>query len=250
MGMETARTADHALLALRTLADNGPMTVTDLAAELGVSPTAAHRVIATLHASAIVRRCEDGRYDVGPRLIRLTDHLLQYYAKQATPAMLRLAESTGGTVVLNALQGDSTIALHQVTATRTPLRIEYRLGYATPFTGSPGGLTILAHLHPSRRDRLVSEAGTKGLRERLDRIVADGFLISGEEVWADAVSVSAPILDENLGVIGSLSAVVTTDPAEHRKIVTQVTQAAARVASRSSEFSGPGSTQPGEPTDD
>lgn len=241
MASEIAQTVDHALRALTAAASGGPQSIRDVSETLAVSTSAARRIVITLHAEGMLRRREDGRYDIGPRLIRMTEHLLDRYAVMAHPAMARLAAAAGRSVVLTGFRADSTMVVHQVDPSPLELHVEYRTGLTRDLTDGTDGLTILATLNAPRRARLVEESGLPGLAERLEGIRDAGYAFGINEAWGGLPGLSAPILDDNLGVIGALTVIGADrdDPVE--RWAGETVAAANAVAARSSELTrGPG----------
>lgn len=205
MANEIAQTVDRALLALMEAAEHGPRSIRDISEELRISMTAARRVVITLHREAMLRRREDGRYEIGPRLLRITEHLLRKFMVMAHPAMRRLAQESGRSVILTGFRADSAEVLHQVDPTQMDLRVDYRSHLSRDLAQDTDGLAILASLNPGRREQLVQEAPTQDLEHRLELIRSAGFVVGSNATWGSLPGLSAPIIDANLGVIGSVT---------------------------------------------
>jgi len=204
MATDIAQTVDRTLLALLHLADTGPQSIRQIAASLAISLTAARRIVVTLHREGMLRRTEDRRYDLGPRLIRMTDPLLARFAELAGPSMAALARHTGLSVLLSAFAADGVCVLHQADPAPPGLRLDYRTGRWRPMTDCADGLVILAHLSGARRERIVRDSGRPGLPQQLERVREQGHLFAAGEPWG-AAALSVPILDTRIGVIGALT---------------------------------------------
>ncbi len=204
---EIAQAVDRALLTMIAAADEGPRSIREISETLGISTTAARRVVITLHREAMLRKREDGRYDIGPRLIRITEHLFGRFALRAHPEMAGLATRAGRSVILTGFRADSAIVLHQVDPDPLRLRIDYRTDYSRELVHGADGLVILANLNAARRSRLVLESGIAGLERRLAEIRSAGHLLQRNPVWGELPCLSAPIVDENIGITGALTLV-------------------------------------------
>lgn len=202
---EIAQAVDRALLTIIAAAEEGPRSIREISEMLGISTTAARRVVITLHREAMLRKREDGRYDVGPRLIRITEHLLGRFAMRAHPFMDALAMLSSRSVILTSFRADDASVLHQADPDRLKLRIDYRTDYSRALVDGADGLVILANLDEARRGRLVREAGIPGLEERLDRIRTAGHLLQRTAVWGELPGLSAPIMHGTIGITGALT---------------------------------------------
>ncbi len=248
--MEGARIVDHALRALITLSERGEMSVAELATALDLSRGAAGRVVASLHAGGALCRGASGRYSVGPSLIRLTADLLGHFATIAAPTTRALAAETGHTTLLCGIDGDSAKLLDQATIGAHGLGVEFTLGHTHHMSVGAAGLAILAHLPPARRDRIARDTrhlSADALATRLRRTVADGFAVSHGEPWPGMSVLAAPIVDEHIGVIGSL-AVAAPAPTRHEAPIERharwVVDAARVISRRTAQVTLPAAPPP------
>ena len=112
MPAETSQTLDRGLLVLETLAGSaGGLTVTELAAKLGVNRTVVYRLVATLEQHTLVRRDARGRLHVGLGVLHLASAVQPVLRDLAGPVLRRLAETVGCTAHLTVAERAQPAAL-------------------------------------------------------------------------------------------------------------------------------------------
>jgi DNA-binding IclR family transcriptional regulator len=124
-------TLDRGLRLLDLLArpeNAGGMTVTALAAGLGMSRSAAYRLLGTLGSHGYVGRLPDGRVRLGYAVTRLAASVAPLVRAAATPVLRRLADEIGATAHLTLVDGDAALAVVVVEPTWTDVRVGYRQG--------------------------------------------------------------------------------------------------------------------------
>ena len=194
-----------------------------LVEQLGVSRASVYRDLGQLAGAGMLERVPDRGYVLGPmvveldRQIRLADPLLQ----AAEELLGRLAEETGGTVLLCRFHGNKVMCIHQATSLqgRNPaLTVSYERGRAMPLYRGATSKIILAYLPQARLRQLwVAEQETlvaagfpddfDQLSDRLGAIRADGYFITGAEVDTEAVGFAVALQDGG-HLLGSLSIVM------------------------------------------
>ena len=194
-----------------------------LVEQLGVSRASVYRDLGQLASAGMLERVPDRGYVLGPmvveldRQIRLADPLLQ----AAEELLGRLAEETGGTVLLCRFHGNKVMCIHQATSLqgRNPaLTVSYERGRAMPLYRGATSKIILAYLPQARlrqlwaaeQETLVAAgfpADFDQLSDMLGAIRADGYFITGGEVDPEALGFAVALRDgEHL--LGSLSIVM------------------------------------------
>src|SRR6476646_4651516 len=174
MGGETSQTLDRGLgvLQLRGSRENaGGMTVTELAALLGVGRPVVYRLVATLEARDFVTRRADGRIRLALAITRLSASVLPLLREGALPTLRALADEVGATAHLTVVDGGEALAIAVVEPSWTSYHVAYRIG----------------------------------TRHALDR-GADGFVATGGELQSGAHGIAAPLvgvagLEASLGVV-------------------------------------------------
>jgi DNA-binding IclR family transcriptional regulator len=142
---ETSQTLDRGLRVLKLLADTDHgLTVTELAARLGVNRTVVYRLLATLEQHSLVRRDLGGRARVGLGVLGLAHQVHPLLREAALPALRSLAEDIGATAHLTLVDGTEALAVAVVEPTWTDYHVAYRTGFRHPLDRGAAGRAILA----------------------------------------------------------------------------------------------------------
>ena len=145
MAVETSQTLDRGLRLLQLLAETpGGLTVTGLAAQLGVNRTIVYRLLATLEQHGYARRDGDGRARLGIGVGALAAAVQPLVRVCALPVLRGLAEEVGATAHLTVADGAEALALAVVEPSWTDLHVAYRVGARHPLDRGAAGRAILA----------------------------------------------------------------------------------------------------------
>jgi DNA-binding IclR family transcriptional regulator len=139
-------TLDRGLRLLDLLArpeNAGGMTVTALAGGLGMSRSAAYRLLGTLGSHGYVGRLPDGRVRLGYAVTRLAAAVAPLVRAAATPVLRRLADEIGATAHLTLVDGDAALAVVVVEPTWTDVHVGYRPGTRHELGKGAAGRAIL-----------------------------------------------------------------------------------------------------------
>jgi DNA-binding IclR family transcriptional regulator len=137
----------NALRVIGLLGERGTITVTEVAVELGIGKSTAHRLLMTLVAEdfatrdPVHRRYHAGRALVGAGLSLLGEFDVR---KRASKPMRRLTEKTGETTKLLILEGPFARVL-EVVETGQSLRISGSVGQLLPANATAGGKLLLCN---------------------------------------------------------------------------------------------------------
>jgi DNA-binding IclR family transcriptional regulator len=133
---------------LAMLSTTSQLKLSDVAEQLGVSVSTAHRLLTTLEDEQFLQQSSPSRlYEPGDRLLALAQALTPQRSRWdfARPFLEELSERVGETVNLNILQGTDVAFVESVEAP-TPLRVGSRLGAVMPAHCTSGGKLLLAAL--------------------------------------------------------------------------------------------------------
>jgi DNA-binding IclR family transcriptional regulator len=145
MAAETSQTLDRGLRVLRTLAATpGGLTITAMAAEIGVNRTVVHRLVATLEQHGLARRDGSGRLHVGLGVLALARGLQPVLRDLASPVLRSLAEDLGCTAHLTMADGGEALAIAVVEPSWTDYHVAYRVGARHALAQGAAGRAILA----------------------------------------------------------------------------------------------------------
>lgn len=196
---------DRALRVLELLSRRGRLGVTEVAGELGIHKSNAHRMLATLGEHGLVERDrETEKYRLGFGLVSLAGAVTADIdvVEAARAAGQRLSERTGETVILTTLVDGELVILHQTSSRASVLGVDWS-GWRMPLHCTPGGKAMLAYLPEPEKERLVStplERYTANtivdpleLREQLGEIRSRGYGYTVEELEVGLNGVAAPV---------------------------------------------------------
>jgi DNA-binding IclR family transcriptional regulator len=167
-----SQTLDRGIRALEMVAGApAGLTVQEVADQLEVHRTIAHRLLATLADHHLIARGPDNRFRAGGGLAALASGLHATLRDTAVPIMRELAEELQSTVALLVREGEEVVGI----ATAAPVSAAYHLAFRTgsrhPLGRGSAGICLLSAL-PAR----------PGERAEVTRARTQGFAISKGEV--------------------------------------------------------------------
>lgn len=193
----------------------GESTVTEVSRRTGIPLTTCHRLLAALSEEGILER-KDSRWQVGLRLWEIASHTPRAVEIQqlALPFMHDLLKVTAHPVHLAVRDGGEAVFIERLsTSENSPARPV--VGSRYPLHVTAVGLALLAHAdsecqedflaRPLRRFTTHTQTDPQALRRTLAEVRARGFAIADRQVVSTAVSVAAPIRDEDDRVIAAIS---------------------------------------------
>lgn len=219
--------------------------VTELARELDLSTSTAHRLLRTLAEEHLLEQdATTGRYRLGLAIYDLMAATTEFDLTHAVlPPMTVLRHRTGETVQCGVLDGREVVYVERLESPRT-LRLFIEVGRRNWAHSTGSGKTLLAFLEPSALDKLLSgwqlEPVTDttivdhdALRAELETVRRDGYAVNRGESEPGVMSVGAPVRDRQGRPVASLSVAGPSDrmTTDFDMIVHSVVEAAA-IASR------------------
>ena len=150
---------DNALRILQMLRDSGQVRVSDVAAELGIARSTAHRLLAMLVYRDFAVQAEDRSYRPGPAIAAqpLRGEPAQRLRQVMRPHMEALCDQVAETINLVVRLGTQTRFLHTVESARV-LRVGDRQGTILPAWKTSGGKVLLAELPDAQLTALLRGA--------------------------------------------------------------------------------------------
>jgi IclR family acetate operon transcriptional repressor len=212
-----------------------------LAAETGLHPSTAFRILASLAEHGFVVRTERGNYQLGNKLVRLgsragsdTD-----IRRVALPVMEALRDKLGETVNLTVREGDEVVYIERALAKRM-MRVEQVIGSRAPLHVTAVGKLMLgeqgAPICRSYAQRTNLPAYTDNTLIKVNALVQDclesakrGYALDNEEAEPGVGCIGVLIHDAAGHVVGGLS---VSAPIERRREEwsAQVAEAAADIS--------------------
>nr|WP_246301132.1 IclR family transcriptional regulator [Microbacterium immunditiarum] len=216
--------ADNVLRILLILRRDGVVRVSDVATELGVALSTAHRLLSTLRHRGFVVQGDKREYVPGPALGSVSRAGGRARIITAAHESLeRLSASLGETVNLMMLMTTNPAAITgagvqvvDCVESTAELHVVSRLGLVVPARGSAGGRAILAEMALKDVDRLHSALGSQSpemirLGAELDATRARGFALSVAENDPDLVSFAMSVRGRGGEVVGAVSVMMPID---------------------------------------
>jgi DNA-binding IclR family transcriptional regulator len=216
-------TSDRLLRVLGLFTAERPQwTVEQAAAELELAVSTAYRYVRSLSEAGLIIPYANGRYVLGPAIIkydrqlRLHDPLISVSA----PLMKQLAPILPADclLLLCRLYGDQVMCVHQEYAQMPTFAVSFERGRPMPLSRGAASKVILANM-PNRflrsfhmrhaeemRERLGADWNE--VRARLREIRAQGVHITQSELDAGMMGIAAPLFEPDGSVVGSISVVL------------------------------------------
>ena len=150
---------DNALRILQMLRDSGQLRVSDVAAELGIARSTAHRLLAMLVYRDFAVQAEDRSYRSGPAVSAepLRAEPTLRLRQVMRPHMDALRDQVAETINLVIRLGTQTRFLHTVESAQV-LRVGDRQGAILPAWKTSGGKALLAELPDTQLTALLRGA--------------------------------------------------------------------------------------------
>lgn len=214
-----------------------------LAAETGLHPSTAFRILAALVMHDFVARDEAGHYRLGPRLSRLAARVRHGLdvREVARPEMERLRDALGETVNLTVRQGDEVVYVERVTSNRM-MRVEQVIGSRAPLHVTAVGKLMLGEAGAQAIDDYARRSGLPAytvntradlaaLRRDIETCLARDYALDDEEAELGVGCIGALVRDAGGAAVAGLS---VSAPMERRRLdwVLLVREAARRISAR------------------
>ncbi|MBS3933726.1 MAG: IclR family transcriptional regulator [Truepera sp.] len=215
--VERIRALDRGLVVLERLASSPNLSLTELANQVGLAYSTAHRILETLRQRAFVDRSDEtGRYSVGVRAFEVgTGYLAKGQLPEAAhEPMKRLVEELNETVNLAVRGGREAIYIHQVEG-QQKVRMFTQIGARTPLHSSGVGKVLLAWQSPDEIEAFLQAPLTaytehtltapQSILAELARVRERGYALDLEEFEPGVRCVAAPVRDRHGAVVAALS---------------------------------------------
>lgn len=234
---------------LRTIAElpDRDWGVRELARTLHLSPSTAHRLLATLQSEGLIDE-DDGsrRYRLGLEFFRLARRTSSWFpfAKEALPTMQDLVAGCNETVLLGLYDGNRTEMQFVASVDSShPLRYVVELYKWLPVYVGASGLAIMAFLPENERRAIVARTRLKPvteltitdpreLEQEIAKIRRRGYAFTRGQRTPGAVGIAAPIWGPEGRVVGDLVLTIPEqrfNPRSESKLVALIIDHAQRV---------------------
>lgn len=192
-----------------------PVSLGHVRDALGMPKSSTHRLLNELAALGIVRRTEDGRYSLGPRLLYWGEAAADTFDIRAVAdqPMRRLRDELGESIHLYVREHDTRICIAAVEA-RHELRPFIQLGRPLPLRVGAAGKLLLAfagrEVQELELGRALDDANTRPnapgarLPEQLQQIRRDRWATSTGEREEGVSAAATAVVDSRDRVVAAL----------------------------------------------
>jgi len=192
--------------------------ISDIAARLGVSKSAAHALVTTLQKKDFLKRDDQSRrYELGFKVLQLGALFINQspLGRAAQPWAVSLSEKFGEVVHISILAADAALIVHRYEP-KDPFLLYPQPGSTMPIHSTAGGKVLLAFASPDIQKAILIKAPfpqktvntitkSRDLMRELKTIVKQGYAEDREETILGVACVGAPVRDKSGRVIAALS---------------------------------------------
>jgi DNA-binding IclR family transcriptional regulator len=201
---------------LDLLARKGPLGVRAVAQQLDLPVGSVHRLLLELDEENVVERNPEGAWQLGYRLLEITDLQLDGvgFPRLARPFCEAIAQATRETVNVNVLSGDACVCIDKVRGGEG-MQLDWRIGSRGPLYAGGSAKAILAFLSDVDQVRVANGekipftpntlTDPSALLQELAGIRARGYSVDDQELVMGVFCVGVPILDRLGRPVGALS---------------------------------------------
>jgi DNA-binding IclR family transcriptional regulator len=193
-----------------------PRGITDIAAELRLTKSNVHRLLATLQAQGYVRQIPPhSTYELTLKVWGLGNHVMRRMdlVHLARPAMQKLAQATGETIHLSVLDGIDVVYLDKIESAHH-IRAHTSVGARAPAFTMATGKAMLAHMPDTYLERFRPHMRryTDTTRTTIEELRADveiarqqGYASVAHGEWREGVAaVASAILGQSGELVGAI----------------------------------------------
>ncbi|MFT6916811.1 MAG: DNA-binding IclR family transcriptional regulator [Motiliproteus sp.] len=218
---------DRAALLLDTLSRySKPVRLKVLSADTGLHPSTAHRILHSLIANRFVSRDAQGDYQLGQRLLQLSNRLHSDVdlREVSLPYMQQLRDKLGESINLTIREGDVVIYFEKATPNRM-MHVQQVIGSRAPLHVTAVGKLMLGMAGEdeirSYAQRTNLPAYTRNTLSSLPALIEEclssvkrGYALDNEEAEIDVGCIGVLLYDRSANVTAGLS---VSAPIDRRK---------------------------------
>lgn len=235
---------DRAVALLDALArEPGPASLKVLAAETGLHPSTAFRILAALSEHGLVGRDGANLYRLGPHLLRLAGRVSAGLdlREAARPVMEWLRDQVGESVNLTVREGDQVVYVERVIPNRM-MRVEQVIGSRAPLHVTAVGKLMLGEGGAAAVEDYAGRTGLpaytpntradgRALMLDIDASLARGYALDDEEAELGVGCIGVLVRDAGGAAVAGLS---VSAPMERRRSewIPLVEEAGRRISER------------------
>jgi IclR family acetate operon transcriptional repressor len=215
---ESVRAVERALDVLLCFTNQTPeLTMTQIAEQVGIHKSTAHRLLATLENKRFIQRDQDtGIYRLGIRLLQMAYLTLEQndLRRLAAPFMHRLCDLYEENIDLAVLDDTDVVFVNILEGPRR-VKLAAAIGQRLPAFATASGKAIFGFMPQKQVQRILDRGmpqltqytiiSTDGLFANLASVREQGYAISEQELEEQINAVAAPIFDQENHPIASIA---------------------------------------------
>ncbi len=206
------------MMVLQAVAEaTGPVSISDLAADVSMPRPTVYRLVAALEAEGLIEQTRTNSWQLGPRLLSLASRAWQNNDIRTTayPFLTQLRDQIGETVHLAIPSGLEMTYIEKVESQES-VRMTSTIGARAPFHSTSVGKAFLLALNEFERTKIMSEINytsiTKHsittqneLEKQLHEFKKCGYTMEQEENELSVVCYGSAILNANHEPVAAIS---------------------------------------------
>lgn len=191
------------------------LSLSEIAAAVNLPRSTVHRIVNALGQEGfVVPASPNGRYRLGPEILRLAATERSHLRFDVRPYLEALCKRTTETVDLSVLVRHEVVFIDQVVSTVHPLRAVSAVGQVFPAWCSAPGKALLARMSdekvrqllPRRLSRFTGHSVTsvEKLIDQLAEVRRSGFACVRDE-YTDGISAVGAVIEDQSGAMAAVS---------------------------------------------
>ena len=149
-GQPESQAAERVVTILQVIGDSAkPLSVAEIAAELGLHRSIIYRFLRTLVRTRLVRQRDDGRYELGPGLMALASKVTNDVQTLLRAPLQALADACEATAFVTELDDNETVCLISVEPVSALTHLIFKPGSIGPTDRGAAVMAIHAGMPPS-----------------------------------------------------------------------------------------------------
>jgi DNA-binding IclR family transcriptional regulator len=203
---------------------SAPINLKQLAAQTGLHPSTAHRILAVMVDNRLVDRVEPGTYRLGIRLLELGNLVKSRISvrQEALPYMQKLHQQLGETVNLSVRHADEVVYVERTAASNSMMRVVQIIGARAPLHITAVGKIFLSDDGPEKSRQYMQRTGlprytentltdAQRLARELDEIRTQGYALDNQEAEKGVSCIGAGIYNDEGRLVAGLSVSAPSD---------------------------------------
>jgi len=193
--------------------------ITEIARAMNLNKSTVYRIVNTLKKEEIlIQDSKSHKYRLGYRVLEIANRMNKNFDHKdiAIEEMKRLRDKTGETVLLSVYTNVGGVCIEKI-ETKNAIKLTSKPGHTTPLHSGATGKILLAYAQEEELEKVMNQkmksytenstTDSKLLREQIEEIKKQGYVISWGEVDKGAIGIGAPVLDEDGKLLYGLSLV-------------------------------------------